>query len=159
MELQRKGGCSAVYHAIGEEDLERILRFPYTMIASDGGIQVLGEAAPHPRSYGTFARVLGVYVREKHILTLEEAIRRMTSLPAARLKLFDRGLIRPGMKADIVVFDPQKVTDLSTFEKPHQYAAGFRHVLVNGRPVLMDGRMTGERSGRILRGPAAMARP
>jgi N-acyl-D-amino-acid deacylase len=155
MDLQRKGGCSAVYHAISEEDLERILRFPYTMIASDGGIQVFGEAAPHPRSYGTFARVLSVYVRERHVLTLEEAVRRMTSLPAARLKLFDRGLIRPGMKADIAVFDPAKVKDLSTFEKPHQYAEGFQHVLVNGKPVLLDGKMTGEKSGRILRGSGA----
>ncbi len=155
MELQRKGGCSAVYHAISEEDVERIMRYPYTMIASDGGVQVFGEAVPHPRSYGTWARVLGVYVRERHILTLEDAVRRMTSLPAARLKLFDRGLIRPGMKADIAVFDPATVKDKSEFDKPHQYAVGFRHVLVNGKPVLLDGKMTGTMNGRVLLGSGA----
>lgn len=153
MDLQRKGGCSAVYHAIEEADVERIMRYPFTMIASDGGVQVFGEAAPHPRSYGTFARVLGVYVRERRVLTLEDAVRRMTSLPAARLKLFDRGLIRPGMKADIAVFDPGTVKDKSEFEKPHQYAEGVRHVLVNGKAVLADGKMTGVLSGAVLRGP------
>ncbi|MEP6536564.1 MAG: D-aminoacylase [Bryobacteraceae bacterium] len=153
MDLQRKGGCSAVYHAIDEADVERIMRYPFTMIASDGGVQVFGEAAPHPRSYGTFARVLGVYVRERHVLTMEDAVRRMTSLPAGRLKLFDRGLIRPGMKADIVVFDPATVKDKSVFEKPHQYAEGVRDVLVNGKPVLAEGKMTGTLSGAVLRGP------
>ncbi len=154
MDLQRKGGCSAVYHAIDEADVERIMRYPFTMIASDGGVQVFGEAVPHPRSYGTFARVLGVYVRERHVLTLEDAVRRMTSLPAGRLKLFDRGMIRPGMKADIAVFNPETVIDKSQFEKPHQYAEGVRHVLVNGQAVLADGNRTGVRSGSILRGPA-----
>jgi N-acyl-D-aspartate/D-glutamate deacylase len=153
MDLQRKGGCSAVYHAISEDDVERIMRFPFTMIASDGGVQVFGEAAPHPRSYGTFARVLGVYVRERHVLTLEDAVRRMSSLPATRLKLFDRGLIRPGMKADIAVFDAGTIIDKSQFEKPHQYAEGVRHVLVNGKAVMADGKMTGELSGAVLRGP------
>jgi dihydroorotase/N-acyl-D-amino-acid deacylase len=153
MDLQRKGGCSAVYHAINEDDVERIMRYPFTMIASDGGVQVFGEAAPHPRSYGTFARVLGVYVRERHVLTLEDAVRRMTSLPAARLKLFDRGLIRPGMKADIAVFDPGVVKDKAQFENPHQYAEGVRHVLVNGKPALVNGKMTGVLGGAILRGP------
>ena len=105
MELQRKGSCSAVYHAIGEEDVERIMRSPETMIASDGEIPVFGTAAPHPRSYGTFARVLAVYVRERHVLTLEEAVRKMSGMPAARLKFGDRGILKPGMKADVVVFD------------------------------------------------------
>ena len=101
-----KGGCSAIYHAINEDDVVRIMQSPYTMIASDGDIPVFGQASPHPRSYGTFARVLGVYVRDKHVLTLEEAVRRMSSYPAERLKIWDRGLLRPGMKADVVVFDP-----------------------------------------------------
>jgi N-acyl-D-amino-acid deacylase len=154
VELQRKGGCSAIYHAISEEDLERILRFPYTMIASDGGIPLFGKDVPHPRNYGTFARVLGRYVRERKILTIEDAVRRMTSLPAARFRIFDRGLLRAGMKADVAVFDPAVVRDKADFAHPHQYAEGFRHVLVNGKPVLVDGKMTTERPGRVLYGPA-----
>ncbi len=154
IDLQQKGGCSAVYHAINEEDVVRILRSPFTMIASDGEIPVFGQAAPHPRSYGTFARVLGVYVREQHILTLEEGVRRMSGLPAARLKLWDRGLLRPGMKADVVLFDPEKIADRATFEKPHQYSVGVRDVLVNGKFVLRDEKVTSERSGRVLYGPA-----
>lgn len=157
LEIEERGGCQAVYHAIAEEDVERILRSPYTMIASDGEIPVFGEGAPHPRSYGTFARVLARYVRERRVLSLEEAVRKMTSLPAARLGLGDRGLIRPGMYADIAVFDPEKVQDRATFSQPHQYAEGFRHVLVNGKPVLLDGRITGERPGRVLYGPARRA--
>ncbi len=154
MELQHKGSCSAVYHAIGEEDVARIMRSPYTMVASDGDIPVFGTAAPHPRSYGTFARVLGVYVREKQILTLEEAVRRMSGMPAERLKIGDRGVLRPGMKADIVIFDPATVIDKSTFEKPHQYSLGFRDVLVNGKLALRNGKVTSERPGRVLYGPA-----
>jgi N-acyl-D-amino-acid deacylase len=154
IELQQKGGCSAVYHAIGEEDVVRILRSPYTMIGSDGEIPVFGQAAPHPRSYGTFARVLGVYVREQHVLTLEEGVRRMSGFTAARLKLWDRGLLRPGMKADVVLFDPDKIADRATFEKPHQYSVGVRDVLVNGKFVLRDEQVTNERPGRVLYGPA-----
>jgi len=154
IELQRKGGCSAIYHAISEEDLERILRYPFTMIASDGGIPLFGKDVPHPRNYGTFARVLGRYVRDRKVLTLEDAVRRMTSLPASRFRIFDRGLLRPGMRADVAVFDPATVTDKADFAHPHQYAEGVRHVLVNGKPVLMDGKMTAERPGRVLYGPA-----
>lgn len=157
IEIQSKGGCSAVYHAIGEEDVERILRHPLTMIASDGGIVPFGEGVPHPRNYGTFARVLGRYVRERQTLGLEEAIRKMTSYPAARLGAADRGVLRAGMMADIVLFDPATVRDRAEFGKPHQYAEGFRHVLVNGILVLRDGKMTGERSGRVLAGPAAIS--
>jgi dihydroorotase/N-acyl-D-amino-acid deacylase len=152
IELQRKGGCSAIYHAIGEDDVVRILRSPYTMIASDGEIPVFGQAAPHPRSYGTFARVLGVYVREKKVLTLEEGVRRMSGYPAARLKIWDRGLLRPGMKADVVVFDAATIADQSTFEKPHRYSVGVRDVVVNGKFVLRDGLVTTERPGRVLYG-------
>jgi dihydroorotase/N-acyl-D-amino-acid deacylase len=154
IELQQKGGCSAVYHAIAEDDVVRILQSPYTMIASDGEIPVFGQAAPHPRSYGTFSRVLGVYVREKHILTLEEAIRRMSGFPAERLKLWDRGLIRPGMKADVVILDPAVVADKATFDKPHQYSVGVHDVLVNGKFALRQDAVTAERPGRVLYGPS-----
>jgi len=154
LEIAEKGGASAIFHAISEEDLERILLAPFTMIASDGEIPAFGQGAPHPRSYGTFARVLAVYVREKRLLTLEDAIRKMTSLPAARLGLADRGLLRPGMKADLVVLDPASVRDRATYEDPHQYAEGVSLVLVNGEPVLDGDRMTGARPGRVLRGPA-----
>lgn len=154
LELQLRGNCSAIYHAINEEDLERIMRYPYTMIASDGGIPTFGEDVPHPRNYGTFARVLGRYVRERKVLTLEEAVRRMTSLPAGRFRIMDRGLLRPGMKADIAVFDAAVVADKSEFAKPHQYAVGFRHVVVNGQLVMRDEKLTGARSGRVLYGPA-----
>jgi dihydroorotase/N-acyl-D-amino-acid deacylase len=98
MELVARGGCSAIYHSMHEQDLERIMRYPHTMIASDGGVIPFGAGVPHPRNYGTFARVLARYVRERQVLTLEDAIRRMTSLPAGRFRIFDRGVLRPGMK-------------------------------------------------------------
>ena len=151
--LVEQGGCQGIFHAIGEADLELILRHPATMIASDGSIPIFGQASPHPRSYGTFARVLGVYVREKKLLTLEEAVRKMTSFPAARLGLTDRGLLRPGMKADLAIFDPARVKDPATFAQPHQYAEGFSHVLVNGQVVFENGAMTAARPGVVLYGP------
>jgi dihydroorotase/N-acyl-D-amino-acid deacylase len=154
MDLVSKGGCSAIYHAIGEEDVVRIMRSPYTMIASDGEIPVFGQASPHPRSYGTFARVLGVYVREQHVLTLEDAVRRMSGFPAERLKIWDRGLLRPGMKADVVVFDPDKIADKSEYDRPHQYSVGVHEVIVNGKLALHNDAVTAERPGRILYGPA-----
>ena len=155
MDLVNRGGCSAVYHAIAEEDVVRIMRSPLTMIASDGEIPVFGQAAPHPRSYGTFARVLGVYVREKNVLTLEDAARRMSAYPAQRLKIWDRGMLRPGMKADCVVFDPATVADRAEYDKPHQYSVGVHDVLVNGKFVLRQDQVTAERPGRVLLGPAA----
>jgi dihydroorotase/N-acyl-D-amino-acid deacylase len=154
MEVQHAGGCSAVYHAISEDDVERILRYPFTMIGSDGEVPQFGVGVPHPRSYGTFARVLARYVRERHTLTLEDAVHRMSGIPADRLKLFDRGLLRPGMKADVVVFNPATVEDKADFANPHQYAVGFKYVLVNGRVVIDDAKLTSERPGRILYGPA-----
>ncbi|MBI5083268.1 MAG: D-aminoacylase, partial [Acidobacteria bacterium] len=154
IEIQLKGGCSAIYHAISEEDVERILRYPYTMIASDGGIPAFGRDVPHPRNYGTFARVLGRYVRERKVLTLEEAVRKMTGLPAQRFGLQDRGLIRPGMKADLVLFDPATIADKSDFATPHQYAVGVHSVWVNGIRTLAGGAMTGQRGGKPLLGPA-----
>ena len=151
--LVEQGGCQGIFHAMSDEDVERILAHPTTMIGSDGEVPTFGRANPHPRSYGTFARVLGMYVREKKTLTLEEAIRKMSSFPAARLKLTDRGVLRPGMKADIVIFDPATVRDTATFEKPHAYAEGFSHVLVNGQVVFENGAMTAARPGRVLYGP------
>ena len=153
VEIVEKGNCRAVYHAINEDDLVRIMRHPATMIASDAapGIPTFGKDVPHPRAYGTFARVLGVYVREKKVLTLEEAVRKMSAFPAQRLGLASRGLIRPGMKADVVVFNPATVKDLATFEKPHQYAEGISAVIVNGQLALADGKMTGARAGRALK--------
>src|SRR5499427_6481348 len=154
MEIVGKGCASAIFHAIDEDDLVRILKDPLTMIASDGGVEIPGRGVPHPRNYGTFARVLGVYVREKRALSLEDAIRKMTSLPAQRLGLYDRGLLRPGMKADVVIFDPERVRDRATFADPHQYAEGVSFVIVNGTIVLDDGKMTEARPGRVLSGPA-----
>lgn len=153
-ELQQKGGCTAIYHAMEESDVEAIMRWPFTMIASDGTVPAAPEGLTHPRSYGTFARVLGRYVREKRLLRLEEAIHKMTALPAARLRLWDRGILRPGAFADVVVFDEQQIVDRATFDQPRQYAAGVRHVFVNGQAVLLDGKMTGVLPGRLLRGPA-----
>lgn len=153
VEIVQKGNCSAVYHAISEDDLVRIMKYPATMIASDAapGIPTFGKDVPHPRAYGTFARVLGVYVREKHVLTLEEAVRKMSSFPAQRMGLVDRGVLRPGMKADVVVFNPATIIDKATFEKPHQYADGVVDVIVNGHPVLLDGKITADKPGRTLR--------
>jgi len=158
IDLLKKGSCSMIYHSINEDDVVRIMRYPYTMIASDGGIPVFGSDVPHPRNYGTFARVLGRYVREQKVLTLEDAIRRMSSLPAARFKIFNRGLLHEGMKADIVVFNPATVIDKSEFNKPHQYAEGFRDVVVNGKPVMLEGKMTGARPGQVLYGPGTQGK-
>jgi dihydroorotase/N-acyl-D-amino-acid deacylase len=153
VEIVEKGGCSAIYHAINEEDLVRIMQHPATMIASDAapGVPGFGKAVPHPRAYGTFARVLGLYVREKRVLTLEQAVRKMSSFPAQRIGMRDRGLIRPGMKADVVVFNPATIIDRATFEKPHQYAEGVSAVVVNGQVALRGGQLTGNRAGRVVR--------
>ena len=122
--LVEQGGCGGIFHAIDEGDLQRILRHPATMVASDGEVTVFGRSSPHPRSYGTFVRVLGRYVRELKVIALEDAVRKMSSFPAQRLGLADRGVLREGLKADIAVFDPSLVGDRATFEQPHQYAAG-----------------------------------
>jgi len=151
--IVEQGGCQGIFHAMAERDLEAILRHPTTSIASDGEVPIFGRANPHPRSYGTFARVLGLYVREKHTLTLEEAIRKMTAFPAQRLNLGDRGVLKAGMRADIAVFDPARVRDTATFENPHQYAEGFSQVIVNGQIVFENGAMTEARPGRVLYGP------
>jgi N-acyl-D-amino-acid deacylase len=151
--MVEQGECMAIFHAINEQDLQRILKHPATMIASDGSIPIFGQASPHPRSYGTFVRVLGRYVRELKVLTLEDAVRKMSGLPAKRLGLADRGLLKEGLKADLVVFDPDRVRDTATFEKPHQYAEGVSLVIINGQPVFENGTVTAARPGRVLYGP------
>lgn len=140
-----------VYFSMNEDDLKRIMQYPFNMIASDAGIARYGSGMPHPRAYGTNARVLGKYVREQNIIRLEEAIRRMTSLPAQKFNLRDRGLLREGMAADIVVFDERTVGDAATFTNPHAYSTGFKFVLVNGEVVVDSGKHTGVRSGQALR--------
>ena len=158
-DIIRGGGATAVYHAIGPEDVDRIMQHPATAIGSDGPVGVFGEGAPHPRQYGTFARVLGLYVRERKILSLEEAIRKMSSQSARRLGIHDRGLITKGYFADIAIFDPDEIIDKATFENPHQYAIGTKFVLVNGTVVVENGQHTGARPGRILHGPGYFPGP
>lgn len=151
LDIERRGGGSGVFHGMSEPDLQTFLKHPLTMIASDGGPRLFGDAVPHPRSYGNNARVLGRYVRELKILTLEEAIRRMTSLPAQTFHLDGRGAIKPGAWADIVIFDPDKITDPSTFDDPHHYAEGFTDIFVNGTAVLKSTAMTDARPGGPLK--------
>lgn len=147
----RGGGVSAIYHVLDQEDLERIMRHPQTMIASDGRLTTPGDGHPHPRWYGTFPRVLGEYVRERRVLTLEEAVHKMTAMPADRLGLRGRGRIEEGAIADLVIFDPATVADRSTFEDPHQYPEGIHWVIVNGAAAVEEGRATDVRSGLVLR--------
>ena len=154
--LVEKGRCRGIYHAIGEEDVVRIIAHPATMITSDGEVPIFDRGSPHPRSYGAFARVLARYVREKKVITLEDAVRKMSAYPASRIGLADRGVIKAGMKADLAIFDPATVMDLATYEAPHQYAAGFSHVIVNGVVAYEDGKMTAARPGRVLYGPATV---
>jgi N-acyl-D-aspartate/D-glutamate deacylase len=154
IELQLAGGFSAIYHAMHEDDVRRIMRHPLAMFDTDGDPVGFGVGFPHPRSYGTFPRVLGRYVREQQVLTLEEAIRKMTSLSADQIGQPERGRIAPGMYADITVFDAEAIADRATFEDPHQYPVGIRHVIVNGTPIIRGGALTGATPGRVLKGPA-----
>jgi N-acyl-D-amino-acid deacylase len=149
-EMYEKGGAGMVYRVMDETDVQNIMRQPFTMIASDSGVRRFGEGVPHPRGYGNNARVLGKYVREMKIITLEDAIRKMTSLPAQTFNLRDRGLLREGYAADIVIFDENTVADKATFENPHQYAEGFQSVIVNGEIVFDGAKMTGKMSGQPL---------
>jgi dihydroorotase/N-acyl-D-amino-acid deacylase len=151
MELVEAGNCSAIFHAINEDDVRNIMRHPVTMPASDGGVEGPSERVPHPRNYGTFSRVLGHYVREQNLMPLHTAIHKMTMLPADRIGMGSRGRITVGAVADIAVIDPEAVIDNATFEEPHQYAEGAHHVFVSGTAVLLRGEMTGERPGKVLR--------
>jgi len=145
------GGASMVYHVIDEGDVKRIMAHPMTMIASDGRLAKPGDGVPHPRAYGTFPRVLGRYARDEHTITLEQAVRKMTGMPAARLGLADHGCLRNGCVADVAVFDAAKVRDAGTFEDPHHYAEGIPYVIVNGTPVVDGGRFTAARPGKVIR--------
>ena len=149
--MYEAGGASMVYHSMGEPDVQKIMEEPFTMIASDSGARQLDESVPHPRGYGNNARVLGHYVRELKLISLEDAIRKMTSLPAQTFGFRDRGLIREGFAADLVIFDENTIIDRATFDKPHQFPAGISFVLVNGQLVLAGDKMTNARPGVSLR--------
>jgi N-acyl-D-amino-acid deacylase len=155
LEMYAAGGAGMIYHSMSEQDVQTIMREPFTMIASDSGVLRLGEGVPHPRGYGNNARVLGRYSRELKIVALEDAVRKMTSLPAQSFRLTDRGLLREGFAADVVVFDDQQIADRATFEQPHQYPVGISYVLVNGQIVFAGGQMTAARPGEALRGAGA----
>ena len=152
IDIMMTGGASAVFHGMGEDDVKRIMQYPFNMFASDASIRVLNAGMPHPRGYGTNARVLGKYVREEKVISLEEAIRRMTSLPAQKFQLSNRGLIQEGFAADIVIFDEAIVKDISTFEKPHAYSKGFHFVIVNGVLTVENEKHTGARNGHAIYG-------
>lgn len=151
LDLQSRGFAQMVFHKMSEDDVLMILRYPNTMIASDAGIYTLNKDRPHPRGYGSNARVLGLYVRDYQAIKLEDAVRRMTSLPADRFGIKNRGLLKEGFAADIVVFDEKTIRDNATFEKPHAYATGIAYVLVNGEVVIERGKHTGKRPGQIIR--------
>jgi N-acyl-D-amino-acid deacylase len=153
LEMMLAGGAQMVYHTMNEKDVEYFIQYPYNMIGADGGVSN-GRGMPHPRTYGTNARVLALYVREQKIISLEEAIRRMTSLAAQKFQLKDRGMIKEGMAADIVVFDEARVKDNATYEQPHQFSSGFHFVIVNGQVVINEGKHNGIKSGIVLKGPA-----
>jgi N-acyl-D-amino-acid deacylase len=146
------GGASMIYHGMSEDDVRRIMGEPFTMIASDSGVRQADESVPHPRGYGNNVRVLGHYVRELHVITLEDAVRKMTSLPAQTFGFRDRGMVREGFAADLVIFDDATVGDKATFADPHQFPTGISFVIVNGEVVFANGQMTGKRPGVALKG-------
>lgn len=157
IEILLAGGAQMVLHKMSEEDVERIIQQPFTMVASDSGVlEITGESLPHPRGFGNNARVLGVYVREKKLLSIEEAVRKMASLPAQTFGFWDRGLLRPGMAADIVIFDEKTVKDQATFEQPKQFPVGIEYVVVNGQIAIEKQKHSGVRTGQILRGGGAL---
>jgi N-acyl-D-amino-acid deacylase len=152
--MYEAGGAGMVYHGMSEDDVQSIMREPFTMIASDSGVRQIDESVPHPRGYGNNVRVLGHYVRELQLLSLEDAIRKMTSLPAQTFGFRDRGMVREGFAADLVIFDEKTIADRATFDKPHQYPVGMSYVIVNGEVVFANEQMTSARPGMALRGPA-----
>jgi dihydroorotase/N-acyl-D-amino-acid deacylase len=148
---------SVIISIMREDDVQAALKDPTVAVGTDSGARAqdgpLADSKSHPRGWGSFPRILGKYVRDEHLLTLEDAIRKMTSRPAARVGLADRGLLRPGMMADITVFDPATIRDVATFDDPNRYSTGVKWVIVNGRAVVADGAITDARPGRALRGP------
>jgi N-acyl-D-amino-acid deacylase len=159
MDMMKKGGASMVFHGMSDEDVKRIMQYPFNSFASDASIRVFGQGSPHPRGYGTNARVLSTYVRDEKVISLEDAVRRMTSLPAQKFGLNDRGLLREGYAADILIFDEKEVQDLSTYDKPHAYSKGFKYVIVNGQVVVENEKHLGTRSGRALYGAGNKLQP
>lgn len=153
LDMLTNGEAQMVYHGMSEDDVRYFMAYPFNMVGADGGVQN-GKGMPHPRSYGTNARILAKYVREDKIIGLEEAVRRMTSLAAQKFQLKDRGLLREGFAADIVIFDENTVQDRATFDNPHQFSTGFSTVMVNGKIVVEAGKHNATRSGIALRGPA-----
>jgi N-acyl-D-amino-acid deacylase len=151
VQMMELGGAQMVYHGMGDKDVKNIMAYPFNMAASDAGIAVMGVNRPHPRAYGTNARVLGKYVRAEKVMSLEEAIRRMTSLPANKFNLKERGILKEGFIADMVVFDENEVTDMATFENPHQFSKGFKYVFVNGAMTVDNGIHNGARKGVAIR--------
>jgi N-acyl-D-amino-acid deacylase len=151
IEAMLNGGANAIYHVLDEGDVRRIMRHPFTMVASDGRLSTPGDGHPHPRAYGTFPRALGHYARDARVLTLEQAVHKTSGMPAARLGLTDRGVLREGAMADVLVFDARTIADRATFDRPHQYATGIDYVLVNGVAAVDRGRFTNSRAGRVLR--------
>jgi N-acyl-D-amino-acid deacylase len=151
LDIEKHGGAQGVFHGINEDDLQQFLRFPNTMIACDSGLREFGKGVPHPRGYGNNPRVLARYVRDLHVLRLEDAIRRMSTLPAATFRLKDRGQLREGNWADITIFDPATVQDNATYKDPHHYPSGIPYVIVDGVPVVKDGEHTKARPGQALR--------
>jgi N-acyl-D-amino-acid deacylase len=154
--IEDNSRVGTIYFLMSEDNIRRQIRLPYMSFGSDAGALategVFMNDHPHPRAYGNVARLLGRYVRDERIITLQEAVRRLTSLPAANLGITDRGSLRPGHHADLAIFDPARIADHATFERPHQYATGMRHVFVNGTQVLRDGEHTGATPGRVVRG-------
>jgi N-acyl-D-aspartate/D-glutamate deacylase len=160
--LDNEARVSALYHMMSEEDLKTAMRYPWVTIGTDAAALKpdgpLGRGQPHPRAYGTFPRILGRYVREQRVLTLPEAVRRMTGLAAEQMRIRERGLLRPGYFADVVVFNPETVSDRATYEQPHQYPVGIEYVIVNGVVTIERGEHTSARAGRALLGPGYQPR-
>ena len=156
VDIMMHGGASAVFHGMSEDDVKRIMKYPFNMFASDASIREFGAGMPHPRGYGTNARVLAEYVRDQHVISLEEAIRRMTSLPAQKFQLHDRGLLREGNAADIVIFNENTVQDVSSYDHPHAYSTGFKYVIVNGILTVENEKHLGVRAGQAIYGPGAL---
>jgi N-acyl-D-aspartate/D-glutamate deacylase len=156
--LADRGNSQVVIAIMEESDVRATVSNPLLTYGSDSPAQAedgpLSKSKAHPRAFGTFTRVLAKYVRDEHTMSLEEAVRKMTSQAASRVGIVDRGILRPGMMADITVFDPATVQDVATFNDPLRYSVGVKYVFVNGRPVVLDGKITEERPGRALRGPA-----
>ncbi len=152
IDIERNGGASCVFFQMDEIDVEDLMKLPYNMHASDGGVQEVGKGVPHPRNYGTFPKVISYYVRERGVISLEEAVRKMTSLPAQVFKLKKRGLLQKGMYADICIFDLEDFKDMATFAEPHQYSQGLSWVIVNGKIAVRDYKHTHAYSGMILYG-------